>query len=55
VLFPEHAGHLTALPRIPINGEFQRGRYVDVLVSGAGMTLASRFRRQAEGGILQDH
>jgi len=51
VLFPEHSAHLTALPRIPINGEFQRGRYVDVLVSGASVALANRFRRQAEGGI----
>lgn len=39
VLFPEHAETLTALPRISINGEFQRGRYVDVLVSGAGTAL----------------
>jgi peptidoglycan/xylan/chitin deacetylase (PgdA/CDA1 family) len=55
VLFPEHVGHLTALPRIPINGEFQRGRYVDVLVSGASMALANRFRRQAKRGIFQYH
>jgi peptidoglycan/xylan/chitin deacetylase (PgdA/CDA1 family) len=47
VLFPEHCAHLTALPRIPIDGEFQRGRYVDVLVSGASTALSSGFRRVA--------
>jgi len=53
VLFPEHAEHLTALPRIPINGEFQHGRYVDVLVSGASMALANIFRPQSENDIHQ--
>lgn len=45
VLFPEHGAHLNALPRISINGEFQRGRYVDVLVSGAGTAFWNGFRR----------
>ncbi|MFD2183132.1 polysaccharide deacetylase family protein [Rhodoplanes azumiensis] len=45
VLFPEHAETLTALPRISINGEFQRGRYVDVLVSGAGTALWNGLRK----------
>jgi peptidoglycan/xylan/chitin deacetylase (PgdA/CDA1 family) len=45
VLFPEHAAHLTALPRIPLNGEFQRLRYLDVLLSGVPSALANRFRR----------
>jgi peptidoglycan/xylan/chitin deacetylase (PgdA/CDA1 family) len=47
VLFPEHRTHLTALPRISINGEYQRARYVDVLVSGAGPALWNGFRRVA--------
>jgi peptidoglycan/xylan/chitin deacetylase (PgdA/CDA1 family) len=45
VLFPEHRGHMTALPRISLNGEFQRSRYLDVLLSGAATALHNRFRR----------
>jgi peptidoglycan/xylan/chitin deacetylase (PgdA/CDA1 family) len=45
VLFPEHRAHLAALPRITLNGEFQRLRYVQVLLSGAATALHNRFRR----------
>jgi peptidoglycan/xylan/chitin deacetylase (PgdA/CDA1 family) len=45
VLFPEHRDHLTALPRITLNGEFQRLRHVEVLLSGAATGLHNRFRR----------
>jgi peptidoglycan/xylan/chitin deacetylase (PgdA/CDA1 family) len=45
VLFPEHGQHLTALPRMSLSGEFQRRRYVEVLVSGAATALSSGFRR----------
>ena len=45
VLFPEHAAHLTALPRISLNGEYQRRRYAKVLLSGAATALWNRFRR----------
>jgi peptidoglycan/xylan/chitin deacetylase (PgdA/CDA1 family) len=45
VLFPEHRMHLWALPRISLNGEMQRLRYLDVLVSGAGTAVFNCFRR----------
>jgi len=45
VLFPEHAAHLTALPRISLNGEYQQSRYAKVLLSGAATALWNRFRR----------
>lgn len=45
VLFPEHSGHLTALPRISVNGSFQRFRHLDVLLSGAPTALLNRFKR----------
>jgi peptidoglycan/xylan/chitin deacetylase (PgdA/CDA1 family) len=43
VLFPEHRGHLTALPRISLNGQFQRLRYATVLTSGIATALTNRF------------
>jgi peptidoglycan/xylan/chitin deacetylase (PgdA/CDA1 family) len=45
VLFPEHRDHLTALPRISLNGEYQRLRYVQVLLSGSATAFWNRFRR----------
>lgn len=45
VLFKAHLDHLTALPRLPVNGEFQQQRYLKVLMSGAGTAFLNRFRR----------
>ncbi len=45
VLFRAHRGHLTALPRISVNGEFQRSRYLKVLMSGAATAMWNGFRR----------
>jgi len=45
VIFPEHREHLTALPRISLNGDFQSPRYVDLYLSGAPFLLWNGFRR----------
>jgi peptidoglycan/xylan/chitin deacetylase (PgdA/CDA1 family) len=45
VVFKKHREHLTALPRLSVNGEFQSQRYVKVLMSGGATALWNRFRR----------
>jgi peptidoglycan/xylan/chitin deacetylase (PgdA/CDA1 family) len=45
VIFRAHREHLTALPRISVNGEFQSQRYLKVLMSGAATALWNGFRR----------
>jgi len=45
VLFAAHARHLTALPRLSLNGEYQATRYLNVLMSGAATALYNGFRR----------
>ncbi|MGB7178769.1 MAG: polysaccharide deacetylase family protein, partial [Xanthobacteraceae bacterium] len=45
VLFPEHSRRLLALPRISLNGDYQRMRYVRVLLSGSATAMWNGFRR----------
>ena len=45
MVFPQHAAHLTALPRVSINGNWQDIGFVEVLLSGAPFALWNRGRR----------
>jgi peptidoglycan/xylan/chitin deacetylase (PgdA/CDA1 family) len=45
MVFPENAGHLTALPRVSLNGNYQNTRILPVLTSGAATAMWNGFRR----------
>jgi peptidoglycan/xylan/chitin deacetylase (PgdA/CDA1 family) len=45
MLFPEHTNHPTALPRVSLNGHFQRQADTEVLLSGAPFLLWNQGRR----------
>ena len=45
MVFPENAGHLTALPRVSLNGNYQDRRILPVLTSGAATAMWNGFRR----------
>jgi peptidoglycan/xylan/chitin deacetylase (PgdA/CDA1 family) len=45
MMFAENASHLTALPRVSLNGNYQDTRYLPVLTSGAAIALWNGFRR----------
>jgi peptidoglycan/xylan/chitin deacetylase (PgdA/CDA1 family) len=45
MIFAENAEHLTALPRVSLNGNYQDQRFLPVLTSGAATALWNGFRR----------
>lgn len=45
VLFPEHRDHLSALPRLSVNGRHQSLAALDILLSGAPFALMNGGRR----------
>jgi peptidoglycan/xylan/chitin deacetylase (PgdA/CDA1 family) len=45
MLFPAHRRHLTALPRVSLNGDYQSLTYTALYLSGAPFALWNRFRQ----------
>ena len=45
MVFAHHADHLTALPRISLNGNYQSERFLSVLTSGVATAMWNRLRR----------
>ncbi len=45
IIYKDHQPHMTALPRISMNGHFQKTRYTKVLLSGSPTFLANKMRR----------
>jgi peptidoglycan/xylan/chitin deacetylase (PgdA/CDA1 family) len=45
LLYPQHAQHLFALPRVSLNGHYQKQRYIKLFLSGAPFALWNRFQR----------
>lgn len=49
VLFADHAGHLTALPRVSLNGAYQSLTYTRLYLTGAPFALWNGFRKVDAG------
>lgn len=45
MIFPDHAAHAMALPRLSVNGQWQDIEHFDMLLSGAPFALWNRGRR----------
>ena len=45
MLFPAHRPHLTALPRVSLNGDYQSLTYTALYLSGAPFALWNRFQQ----------
>ncbi|HRD74918.1 MAG TPA: polysaccharide deacetylase family protein [Hyphomicrobiaceae bacterium] len=50
LIHPHHAKSLTALPRLSLNGDFQKLRYLKVMLNGAPFSLWSKVERLAKAG-----
>lgn len=49
VIAAENSAHLTALPRVSLNGNYQDTRYLPVLTSGAATAMWNGFQRVGQG------
>jgi peptidoglycan/xylan/chitin deacetylase (PgdA/CDA1 family) len=47
LIHPRHAQELTALPRVSLNGDYQKSRYVKVLLSGAPFVFFNMVQKAA--------
>ena len=45
VIYPEHKNHMTALPRVSLNGNHQSTRYVNTLLSGIPTRMNNRGKK----------
>ena len=45
VLFPAHRRHLTALPRVSLNGDYQSLAFTELYLSGAPFAIWNRFQQ----------
>jgi peptidoglycan/xylan/chitin deacetylase (PgdA/CDA1 family) len=51
LLRPEHAGSLTALPRLSLNGDYQDVRYVKALLSGVPFAIMNTLQRLSSSRV----
>jgi hypothetical protein len=45
LVFPKRSEHLTALPRLSLNGDFQELAFADVLLTGMPFALFNGLKR----------